>query len=722
MRKLLLAMCLGVGITGLAAAPASAQIAAAIGRPLPSPDLPAGTVSVRVVAGSPSKPVEGTDVTLVVNGTPRVARTDSAGRAIFKDLPAGATVQAKAVDDDKKETASESFPLPGDSGVRLMLTTKPWNPGAGMPAGGGAGAMPDPINMSGQPRSEQNDAAGTFTVRLTYDDFKDAPPVGVPVALVGYAADDSIRVQRAVSDKDGRAQFTNLDRSGATAYFALAQLSRGSLVDRLESLPTILDNRAGMRLILSSQKRTSTEPAVDELGRIDKQEPVLPDGKVRVSIEGLPTDDEIRLYAIGENGKAVVVGHAKPAPGAPDPGDVEGNQHFEGKADVPAGTLDIQVHGGVNQTDEGMGGVAVRVVKASAAAKGDFAGAVESKTADTGTVRVAMQATEPLVAMVMVNGKELSTKPFDLSKTGGLLDVEVHWSGTGKLEATFDAPADGKTVYYAETTISIRGDKTIYHSEPFQTIAGRGTHVSLFIYPRVLFQFSLTSQLDDQYLVVGGRFDVQNNSWAPYVAGKDGIVLPMPKGFGSTQINEDDQQDVGLAEGQGFRVVTAIPPGGKTFHAQFALPVKNGTVDWDMDLPYGVYQSGIQLMQVPGMTVQTPPGVNGQLMKAENGTEFFVLPQISILPKQRMVMSITGLPSEPAWRLWVPRIIGILVVAIMGGGIYFALFRRRRIDHSRAQRRQQLLDELVELERTNKDKKRREAILAELENLWGDAA
>jgi len=77
---------------------------------------------------------------------------------------------------------------------------------------------------------------------------------------------------------------------------------------------------------------------------------------------------------------------------------------------------------------------------------------------------------------------------------------------------------------------------------------------------------------------------------------------------------------------------------------------------------------------------------------------------------------------ERGCKLFDEIIIGILVVAIMGGGIYFALFRRRRIDHSRAQRRQQLLDELVELERTNKDKKRREAILAELENLWGDAA
>ncbi|MBC7978851.1 MAG: hypothetical protein H7138_28030, partial [Myxococcales bacterium] len=66
---------LGVAGVALTTAPATAQPAAALGKPLPSPDLAVGTISVRIVAGSMSSPVVGTDVTLVVNGTPRVART-----------------------------------------------------------------------------------------------------------------------------------------------------------------------------------------------------------------------------------------------------------------------------------------------------------------------------------------------------------------------------------------------------------------------------------------------------------------------------------------------------------------------------------------------------------------------------------------------------------------------------------------------------------------------
>src|SRR3954451_4389249 len=97
--SLVLAVALGAAGVALVSSPAAAQIAAALGKPLPSPDLPVGTVSVRVVAGSAASPVVGTDVTLIVNDTPRVARTDSAGRATFPGLSAGATVVAKVVNE-----------------------------------------------------------------------------------------------------------------------------------------------------------------------------------------------------------------------------------------------------------------------------------------------------------------------------------------------------------------------------------------------------------------------------------------------------------------------------------------------------------------------------------------------------------------------------------------------------------------------------------------------
>src|SRR5262245_49197367 len=153
---LLVALALAFAGVALDAAPAAAQIAAALGKPLPSPDLPAGTVVVRIVAGSAASPVVGTEVTLLVNGTPRQARTDSAGRATFPGLPVGATVKARVLDEDKAEHVSEEFAVPESGGSRVLITTKPWQGGAGggAPFAGGAAGMPAPRSMSGQARGD----------------------------------------------------------------------------------------------------------------------------------------------------------------------------------------------------------------------------------------------------------------------------------------------------------------------------------------------------------------------------------------------------------------------------------------------------------------------------------------------------------------------------------------------------------------------------------------
>ena len=294
------------GVASLTFAPvAHAQVPGAIGKPLPSSDLPVGTVSVRVIAGKVSDPVVGTDVTLVVNGTPRQARTDAGGRATFASLPAGATIQAKvtSTDEDKKEFSSDEFQLSSESGERLMLSTRPFEPMGGGGAapfagGGGGGGMPEPRQISGQPRPEANDQPGTYTVRLTYDDLADkTPPQGVAVFLVGFQADDKVVVFEQKSDAAGRAMFSNLDRTGATSYFAMTELPRGATTDRVVSTPAVLDSRGGVRLILSGDKRDSTGPAVDDISRIEKQEMAPEAGKIRIVLLGVPENAPVSLIA-----------------------------------------------------------------------------------------------------------------------------------------------------------------------------------------------------------------------------------------------------------------------------------------------------------------------------------------------------------------------------------------------------------------------------------------
>ena len=704
----------------VAPTPARAQTAAALGQPLPATDLDPGTVSVRVIAGSPANPVVGTDVTLVVNGTPRSARTDSAGRAFFKDLPAGATIKATVKDEDQKEIASSEFELP-DTGVRLMLSTKPFEPGAGGApfAGGMGGGMPEPRQLSGEPRGEQADQPGTLTARLTYDDFKDAPPPPTLVALVGYHADDSLDVHVARSDADGRAQFGGLDIKGETSYFAMAKLPRGAAVDRMISVPAVLDSRNGVRLVLSADKRASTAPPVDDITRLEKQDHAPAAGKVRVALEGVPDNGaKVHLIALSAPSFRRTIAEVAPVRADADPSDVQARAQFKPQADVAAHVLHVQVHGGAG-VDEPIAGALVKIYPAKAKPGSPAVdGAAAVATPDGGELELNSPANEPVIAELSINGKVLRSQPLDLTRAGGILDVDAQWESVGKLVAEADlSSVRADEVVIAETTM--RG--VVYRSIPFQPVPDRGTAISLYIFPRVMFSFSLTSHIDDEFLAVQGRFEITNNAWAPYVGGNDGLVIPLPAHFRGAIVAEQDQGDVAVAQGQGFRIGRPIPPGGKQFHAGFSLPVEGGHVDWQMDLPLGTFQSGMEILKTPGMTVDTPPKVQAREETDPRGT-FAVVAPISILPKQSMRMAIDHLPQPPAWRVWAPRLAAVAAIATMLAGLALALVRTRRLTTSdRAARRSQLFDELVELERSGEQHAARRAqITEELESLWDD--
>jgi hypothetical protein len=90
------------------------------GIPRPVTDLPNGAVSIRLIRGSLSNNITNFPVELHVGGKVRTEKTDDAGRAEFKDLPAGETLKATAVVDGER-LESEEFPAPAQGGIRLML-------------------------------------------------------------------------------------------------------------------------------------------------------------------------------------------------------------------------------------------------------------------------------------------------------------------------------------------------------------------------------------------------------------------------------------------------------------------------------------------------------------------------------------------------------------------------------------------------------------------------
>ena len=104
---------------------ASAQVnmpdpSAIAGQPLPAPELPNATVSVRVVRERMGNNVAGHEVTLNVGNSPRRATTDAQGRAQFDGISPGTVVQATSTVDGEVLT-SQPFSVPATGGVRVAL-------------------------------------------------------------------------------------------------------------------------------------------------------------------------------------------------------------------------------------------------------------------------------------------------------------------------------------------------------------------------------------------------------------------------------------------------------------------------------------------------------------------------------------------------------------------------------------------------------------------------
>jgi hypothetical protein len=116
------------------------------GRPLPSGDLPAGTVSVRVVRQTLANNVPGQEVELAGGAEPRRARTDAAGRAVFDAVAGGMTYRA-SVTVEGERVASQPFTMPASGGIRLLLVA-----GLGAATSPPAAAAVGPLEFSGQSR------------------------------------------------------------------------------------------------------------------------------------------------------------------------------------------------------------------------------------------------------------------------------------------------------------------------------------------------------------------------------------------------------------------------------------------------------------------------------------------------------------------------------------------------------------------------------------------
>jgi len=119
------------------------------GIPMPTTDVPAGSVSVRLVRGELTNNIVGHRVELHAGARTESATTDQDGRAVFSRLQPGTSVHAMA-EVDGQRLESQSFSVPPDAGVRLVLVAGA--PGAPPAAAPLAAAAPGEVVFAGDSR------------------------------------------------------------------------------------------------------------------------------------------------------------------------------------------------------------------------------------------------------------------------------------------------------------------------------------------------------------------------------------------------------------------------------------------------------------------------------------------------------------------------------------------------------------------------------------------
>lgn len=90
------------------------------GMAIPAPELPDGTVSVRLVREQLGNNIVGHEVTVTAGEATGAGKTDDTGRAAISGLPGGATANAHATVDGEQLT-SKPFVVPTKGGIRVIL-------------------------------------------------------------------------------------------------------------------------------------------------------------------------------------------------------------------------------------------------------------------------------------------------------------------------------------------------------------------------------------------------------------------------------------------------------------------------------------------------------------------------------------------------------------------------------------------------------------------------
>jgi hypothetical protein len=249
---------LGAVVVGLAFALAGSTVfaqdmppdhGAAMSTPLFVPDLPVGTISVRLTRPSMTEPIAGAAVVgswTLPSGKKGSATVKSGddGRAIFSNVPIGATFGAQAEVDGEPLSTAE-FPVPAEGGTRLLMIVGANATGAmaemtgQSPHGMGGGSKALGVR-AGKIEPSDKLPAGAVEIHVLGADGKPMLGVRVDLARARQAA-GGVEVKHADTDESGTARFAGLE-SGEGVPWAAAVERDGM---RMGTQPFALEAKRG---------------------------------------------------------------------------------------------------------------------------------------------------------------------------------------------------------------------------------------------------------------------------------------------------------------------------------------------------------------------------------------------------------------------------------------------------------------------------------------------
>lgn len=213
------------------------------GIPRPDPQVPAGTITVRLIRGALTNRLTDVEVELVdlaakAGEAPRRAKTDAEGRATFSELPR-ATYEARAVADGEA-LASQPIALPESPGVRVMLVFQK--------------SIADQQKELGTPdgaaRVDQGLPAGTLVVKVVDEAGKPLADLAVALHHGDRATEKVDQLPEQKTDAQGVARWDRLKAGSGDGY--MVGVTRGGSVVR--SKPFRLESSHGSTLALTAHQ------------------------------------------------------------------------------------------------------------------------------------------------------------------------------------------------------------------------------------------------------------------------------------------------------------------------------------------------------------------------------------------------------------------------------------------------------------------------------------